>query len=322
MKKKKERLFCDIVTEDNRNWLNKIGKVSNCNEIADVVYCDILKKTLDNGAPPERVVELSQKAMLDSRNMELYTKLICVNNYFYCGRQVYKFDDTISELLIEQSKADLCSFDALNQLPVSHFYVIRNSKNVPNSQGFFFSRVDDMIYISDVCEDGKDHIYTLKICEGKTIAETLGDDFSAEYGEDRRKVFEKDFKKISEEIAEYFQFVLYLSAVNAEIIPITKGAITTRQAGKREYKQSERSNLSEVGYKTGSKIRKSLSDTKIVYVGEHSKGSPKSPHIRRSHFHSYWTGSGEDKKLIVKWVNTIFVHGNDETENATVHKVE
>lgn len=97
-----------------------------------------------------------------------------------------------------------------------------------------------------------------------------------------------------------------------------------RRALHREYKQKDRSELSEVGYKVGASIRKSLeSREKAVYVGEHAKGSPKSPHIRRSHFHSYWTGSGENKELVVKWINTIFVHGNDEEpDKSTVHKVK
>ena len=51
------------------------------------------------------------------------------------------------------------------------------------------------------------------------------------------------------------------------------------------------------------------------------QGTPKSPHIRRSHFHSYWTGNGENKQLVVKWVNTIFVKGSSENLS-TIHDVK
>lgn len=121
------------------------------------------------------------------------------------------------------------------------------------------------------------------------------------------------------------QFVVYLSAINSEVVPITKGAIVKKQASKREYVPREKTELSEVGYRVGSTIRKALSNEsreKVVYIGEHGKGAPKTPHIRRSHFHSYWTGSGDNKTIEVKWINTIFVNGVEKEDKTTVHKVE
>lgn len=326
MKKKREKLFCDTVCDDNQHWLNRIHKVTNDKELVSIVYEEILKKTLDDGAPPEKVVEYAQRAMLDNRNMEMFTKLMCVNNYYYGGKQVYKFDDTLSELLVNQTKSDLSiGFEALEQLPVQNFYVLRNTPSDIESDGFFFSCVENMVYISDISKSGRNRIYTIRIAENKTIAETLSDDVIAEYGIEIKIKSEQELKRYADELAEYFQFVLYLSAINAEITPVTKGAIIKRQAGKREYKHTEHSELSEVGYRIGAAIRKSVSDNKvkIVYEGEHTKGSPKSPHIRRSHFHSFWTGSGDNKELKVKWLNTIFVHGNNEgQDSSTIHKVE
>ena len=115
---------------------------------------------------------------------------------------------------------------------------------------------------------------------------------------------------------------LHKKAIKLTYEEDVNGAIVRRQSEKREYKPRERSEQSEVGYRIGAAIRKSTEiREKVVYVGEHGKGSPKSPHIRRSHFHSYWTGSGDSKELIVKWVNTIFVHGGD-GNNSTVHNVK
>jgi hypothetical protein len=55
----------------------------------------------------------------------------------------------------------------------------------------------------------------------------------------------------------------------------------------------------------------------------------KTPHIRRSHFHNFWTGSKTDpqsRKLIVKWVQSVFVGTKDFEEDTvkevTVHKVK
>lgn len=51
--------------------------------------------------------------------------------------------------------------------------------------------------------------------------------------------------------------------------------------------------------------------------------SPKSSHYRSAHWHHYWVGSGEDKKLIIKWVEGVFVNGGkEEAENIQIHKVK
>lgn len=34
-------------------------------------------------------------------------------------------------------------------------------------------------------------------------------------------------------------------------------------------------------------------------------GTPKKPHVRRAHWHHYWVGSGEDRRLIRKWLPTM-----------------
>lgn len=63
--------------------------------------------------------------------------------------------------------------------------------------------------------------------------------------------------------------------------------------------------------------------------GEYGKVVKKTPHIRRSHFHNFWTGSKTDpqsRKLIVKWVQSVFVGTKDFEEDTvkevTVHKVK
>lgn len=156
------------------------------------------------------------------------------------------------------------------------------------------------------------------------IADIINEDYIAEYGEKSHEAVAKGIKGIVAEIVEYMQFVVYLSAINSEIVPVTKNAVIKRQAGQRVYQSREKSEQSEVGYKIGAAIRKSLAEReKVKYVGEHAKSSKKSPHIRRSHFHSYWTGHGEDKQLIIKWVNTVFVNTADAPPSAsTVHKVD
>lgn len=327
MKKKREKLLCDRIVEDNQSWINQIGKVADSRLIVDVVYPHIIKKSLDSGVASDKVIETAQKSLMADPNCEQLTKILCINNFAWNGRQVYKFDDTLSELLAGQTKDDLkLNAAALEKLPVDSFYILRKSLKFPKSLGFFFSHSEDMIYIADLSDGGENDLtFSLRIGEGANISDILGDDFAVEYGENNRRAAAPLIKRMAGEIAEYMQFVIYLCAINAEIVPVTSHAVVKRQAGQRKSRDNcSKSEMSEVGYKVGAAVRKSLdSRVKVVYEGEHAKGSKKSPHIRRSHYHSFWTGSGENKEIVVKWVDNIFVNGDrGEIESSTVHKVD
>lgn len=327
MKKKREKLLCDRIVDDNQSWISKLGKVANSGEVIDVVYPYVLKKSLDSGVAPGKVVETAQKSLMADKNCEQLTKILCINNFAWSGRQNYKFDDTLSELLAGQTKDDLkLSAAALDKLPVDSFYIVRKSLKFPKSLGFFFSRVEDMIYIADLSDgDENDFTFSVRVDESANISDILGDDFAVEYGENSRRAAAPLIKRMAGEISEYMQFVIYLCAINSEIVPVTSRAVVKRQAGQRKSLESRsKSEISEVGYKVGAAVRKSRdSRVKVVYEGEHAKGSKKSPHIRRSHYHSFWTGSGDDKELIVKWIDNIFVNSEKgDIENSTVHKVD
>ena len=55
---------------------------------------------------------------------------------------------------------------------------------------------------------------------------------------------------------------------------------------------------------------------------QNGTGSPKSAHYRSAHWHHFWTGSGDDKKLIIKWVDGVFVNGKAEQDAAVVHTLK
>ena len=320
---KNQKLVCDKIVDDNFAAIREIGKIAGQDEVLEFTLPRIAKQIIDQGMDsPENLKEETMLSAMIPENIDRMSALITINNYYWGGRQVYKFDETLADLLRSQTKEDMCiSSDVVHSLPVDHFFVLTETDK---SYGFFVSYIKNIIYITDVQKDKVLNTYILGIIEGKTITEIITK--TLEVGIGKTYLSQPTTKKMAEEIckktAEFMQFIVYLSAINAEITPLTKGAVVKRQAGKREYKPRERSEQSEVGYRIGATIRKSLnSREKIVYVGEHGKGSPKSPHIRRSHFHSYWTGSGDNKELIVKWVNTIFVHGGDDN-NSTVHNVK
>lgn len=58
-------------------------------------------------------------------------------------------------------------------------------------------------------------------------------------------------------------------------------------------------------YKVGANIGKYIRES--VNTGT---GSAKSPHIRRAHWHSYWTGKESEKKKVIKWLFPMIISGN------------
>lgn len=81
----------------------------------------------------------------------------------------------------------------------------------------------------------------------------------------------------------------------------------------------------EVGYRIGAELRKSMPEQSSA--DEHSSGSgiPVRPHIRRAHWHSFWTGPKNDKtkqQVKVRWLPPILVNVNTADDLVpTVHPV-
>lgn len=119
------------------------------------------------------------------------------------------------------------------------------------------------------------------------------------------------------------QIVLYLQAQNSDIIKIP----ARKPAKKKSTKQrSSRVQSYNVGYNVGATIRR---EKRIYEDGAHSSGvsghhTPKRPHIRRGHFHSFWTGKkdGNERKLVVRWVAPTYVHNGDQDDRVTIYPVK
>lgn len=45
------------------------------------------------------------------------------------------------------------------------------------------------------------------------------------------------------------------------------------------------------------------------------------PHVRRPHPHRYWVGHGANKRLIVRWLDSMQIHPEQPAKKATLHKV-
>lgn len=120
----------------------------------------------------------------------------------------------------------------------------------------------------------------------------------------------------------YANFLLYLQASNGDIEEeqVAKKVFNTpivkdKTKIKNKYREVR---AYEVGYKI---IRSNKSSNKST-TRTFGKGTKKSPHYRSAHWHHYWKGHGEDKELILKWVEGMFIGGKTESEVANVREVK
>lgn len=249
------------------------------------------------------------------------------------GRQTYLFDDDLSNLLSEQGRETALERYALEHLPVDTFFVERKWLD---SVGFIFTYIasNDSVLITDFTRRGKSKEFVKRSIhlEAERLIKTL--DLSGDVHMNGI-IGKKD--DVIDLIFNSMQYIIYLTAINAEIEPVTKQAITKKLTAPaiNEYsnKTQSKTQISTVGYRFGNEYRryKRNSTERSSQSASHSgggKGVKKTPHIRRSHFHSFWTGkkdNPDDRKLVVKWLQSVFVGSSEydsDNSGTTVHKVK
>lgn len=330
MKRKESSILLpDKVINDNINFIKEIGGYGDKQKIIEYVVNMTLRKFLSQGYQYEDAVDAAQEYVQLPKIITNIDALLTYNNWYYGGRQIYRFDNTLAETLSSQTKDLPIDTIVLEQLPCNDFFIMRNYNG---NQGFFISvDISDNNYTiiyTELCGNGKIDSCVVPIEKNVTLSRALTNFLKKEISAKRLKDNEEIINQISLSFAEKFQYLLYLSAVNAEITPVTKDAIVKKAERKSQSeapKRKSKSEVANVGYRIGSAIRTAKEEReKVIYIHDNTtqkQGTPKSPHVRRSHFHSYWVGNGENKKLIVKWVNTIFVKGSKDLGVSTVHDV-
>lgn len=126
--------------------------------------------------------------------------------------------------------------------------------------------------------------------------------------------------------AVIMQALLYLCSYEPDIRETDVSKAQRRQAKQNKTKSADMPIQSYVvGVRFGAAFRKWTAGT---LGAEHSTGtgSHKRPHMRRAHWHRFWTGKrdSDDRKLIIKWVSECFcgvAEGESDKMSAVQHKV-
>lgn len=121
----------------------------------------------------------------------------------------------------------------------------------------------------------------------------------------------------AETAKEALQLILYICAENAEIEENEAQAKIYRKSDRITDRYRELRKW-DVGVKTGVILRaaeRRERENEKPQSGE-NRGSylrlhKNRPHVRRAHWHHFWTGSGDEKKLILRWVSAVIVNAAD-----------
>jgi hypothetical protein len=128
-----------------------------------------------------------------------------------------------------------------------------------------------------------------------------------------RELLSLDYMEYTPRLGALMDLVLYICSENADIIGHQEGggvprhpmATRTRQ-GPRLF-PPEQVAIWEVGTRVAAAIRTAQEEMKTL-------GGSVRPHVRRAHWHAYWTGSRAEpdvRALRVKWLPPILVNANE-----------
>lgn len=155
--------------------------------------------------------------------------------------------------------------------------------------------------------------------------------------------YQKEYQRRKKSLEVCISLLLYLCSQNAEITnkdgedvpkPEPEGAENAEQPQEQPQKKPKKPKKVQalrVGYRIGKAIRyhkqqeqdgaESKTIAPVVATGSHTK---KAAHVRRGHYHHYWTGSKKDgtRKLILKWTAPAFINASGKDLIPTKHAVK
>lgn len=329
-----------------------------CKDLCKILEYDYLNRDDDIQVFLDEKMEfyskyLSNKGINKSSDaLKDYMEHAWVAASWFKYKKIYRFDTSFVDYLQDTDVGPVYA-ELLKRLPYNSFYISFPKRDMINPwpvvpddinelEGMFvrIKIVDDLIRVGMVFQktgknitDYKDkcaacHITTIK--DGSTLKGSL--DWTL-LPEERQKAMEA--VGIKEAYAYWYPLYCiainacqYLCASNAEIQDVkvkkkNRPTVMTMNGPKPVNVQ-----VSDVGFKIGRRFEemygvKDDSETDIsvdTISGVHRRGYKMRPHVRRAHWHHYWTGKGRTD-LEVRWVEPVFVMSDlgKEPEIAVIH---
>lgn len=261
------------------------------------------------------------------------------------SKEVFIIDPDLQELLFSQDEELTINSEILLQIPYQCFYIqfagIFDFMGHP-CHGVFVHLEDDtnthdkelrLLYLTVDENAIGEPIHIGEETLEESLKHTRMEAFHnvPDEHEHVRRMLMTGIENLEREVAAYkktLQIILYLCAQNAEIAPNSEQAfITKRSSTGRIRDRYAEIRKWDVGFRIGAAVRKARSvlaePKKHTDSGSSTTHASPRPHMRRAHWHSFWTGPKSEpktRKLVLKWIPPIIVGvSNYEDSPVTLH---
>jgi hypothetical protein len=162
---------------------------------------------------------------------------------------------------------------------------------------------------------------------------TISDAFAAMVKESRRQGLQGEgYQAVKQAIPEIvnslsaiISLVLYLCSQAADYGGEKKLARPRFKKTKKgpRYFPPDKSQVWDVGARVGAALRLAFAKAESAgRTGGEGRARPRG-HIRRAHWHGYWTGPKEKQKLVLRWIPPLAINIDDyDKQPAVIHEVE
>ncbi|MDR1550293.1 MAG: hypothetical protein LBT06_17145 [Hungatella sp.] len=244
-------------------------------------------------------------------------------------KEVYRFAPEMETILYEQADCDI-PMEVLLYLPFPCFYVETPQLCDQKYHGFLVSldqaeQGEQRVLLHCIAikkEDTLDFkLFEIPFLPGKTLKEGIfdavtfvRDEIPSAKGKELLIAFAEDHAQYRlEVISRLCQLILYVTAQNADIKEQQPGRSGSRSPGKNIKDKYREIRNWDVGYRIVNKLVNTEQSEKRPQEAEKSEREDEAssktrtspmPHLRRGHWHTYWTGkrNAKDRKMILKWI--------------------
>lgn len=285
------------------------------------------------GFPITISMTLCSTAILNStiplRNASLFFSPSLLSGLIAWGeaKMIYRFDTDFTAELRKTDGFEKIPIDTLLHMPFKSVclqvgdeeYLVFLDQNMREAiyelriEKLNREKLDSTVLVLDLSSD------TLQNCIDHTIEETGRHSDNPEM----KNIASAWLSEQKQTFLSIIQMLLYIQSESADI-----EVDAENRAARKRYPRKSIPTVSNAGYQIGSDIRKvrkhkikasaanpqsdaqpSLDSTS---TNTPSHGSPKSAHIRRAHWHHFWTGSKENRQLKLRWVAPMAIHPDSE----------
>ena len=269
------------------------------------------------------------------------------------SKQVYTFNPNLLDIVTSADASNIPADILLQKLPFDCFFVQNKFFSNTGREYVGFYAVKDHNVGGNICFDitflaeEKRAEYTTHFLsnlqfelhegENKSIDELAFEAFerSGAFNQTdhnmRKERMAKAFYDEYEITKQALNCILYLCSDKVDVVR-TKQEYKSTDA-KDKNKRPKKVNVDLVGNETAKIIRENK--VRYRYVNDdtvqdgvsndniNNHSTPKSPHMRRAHFHSYWCGAhnSPDRHLEIKLLSPILVKGGGDKDVTTIRKV-